>query len=143
MGLFCEGKYGWTVSTAELVQYHAYTPCILLIMVPPGCKLTDVCSVSRHCTTLQVIVLPNPKRSRCEAPGETDSQLTQISPNRTASPASPEGVERYTQQSLAPIKPGTEAISPTAIWTEVASEQTTSKEENRQTQTDAFVEEVE
>ena len=132
MGLFCEGKYGWTVSTAELVQCHAYTPCILVMMVPPGCKLTDVCSPRRHFTTLQVIVLPNPKRSRCEAPGATDSQLTQISPNRTATPVSPEDAERYTQQSLSPIKPSTEAISPTAIWTEVAGEQTTSKEENRQ-----------
>ncbi len=28
IGLFYEGKYGWTVSTAELVQCHAYTPCI-------------------------------------------------------------------------------------------------------------------
>ena len=48
IGLFCEGKYGWTVSTAELVQCHAYTPCILVRMIPSGFKLTDVCSPSRH-----------------------------------------------------------------------------------------------
>ena len=132
MGLFCEGKYGWTVSTAELVQCHAYTPCILVSMVPPGCKLADLCSPRRHFTTLQVIPLPNPNRSRCETSGATDSQLTQISPNRTAVPVSPDDVERYTQRSLSPIKPSSEAISPTATWTEVASEQITSKEENRQ-----------
>ena len=92
MGLFCEGKYGWTVSTAELVQCHAYTPCILVIMVPPGCKLADVCSPRRHFTTLQVIPLPNPNKSRCETSGATVSQLTQISPNRTAVPVSPDDI---------------------------------------------------
>ena len=42
IGLFHEGKYGWTISTSELVQCHAYTPCTLVIMTPPGCKLSDV-----------------------------------------------------------------------------------------------------
>ena len=132
IGLFYEGKYGWTVSTAELVQCHAYTPCILVIMVPPGCKLTDVCSPSRHFTTLQVFVLPSPKVSQRETRSGTASQPTQISPNHTASLASPASGEEFTHQYSCPVKPGADAISPTVTWTEAAIEQTSPKEENRQ-----------
>ena len=42
-----------TVSAAKLVQCHAYTPCILVMMRPSGFKLTDVCSRGRHFTALR------------------------------------------------------------------------------------------
>ena len=132
IGLFYEGKYGWTVSTAELVQCHAYTPCMLVIMVPPGCKLTDICSPSRHFTTLQVFALPSPKKSQKETRYGMDSQLTQISPNHTASVASPASGEELMHQYSCEVKPGAEAISPTAPWTEDVTEQASQQEENRQ-----------
>ena len=132
IGLFYEGKYGWTVSTAELVQCHAYTPCMLVIMVPPGCKLTDICSPSRHFTTLQVFTLPRPKKNQKEVRYKVDSQLTQISPNHTAPAASPDSGEELTHQYRGEVKPGADAISPTVPWTEQGSEQVSRQEEDRQ-----------
>ena len=132
MGLFYEGKYGWTVSTAELVQCHAYTPCTLVIMVPPGCKLTDVCSPGRHLTTLQVFVLPSSKITQKETLSGTTSQLTQISPNHAASVASQASGEEPVHQYSCPVKSRAGAISPTAPWTDAAIGQTSSQEENRQ-----------
>ena len=79
--------------------------------------------------------LPRKNKHRgmqCKAPSTGNSQLTQISPNRTVTPASSEGAEEYSQRSLASIKTGAEVISPTATWTEVASENATLKEEGRQ-----------
>ena len=127
IGLFYEGKYGWTVSTAELVQCHAYTPCMLVIMVPPGCKLTDICSPSRHFTTLQVFTLPKPKKNQKEVRHKVDSQLTPISPNHTAPAASPDSGEELTHQYHGEVKLGADAISPTVPWTEQVSEQSSRK----------------
>ena len=79
MGLFYEGKYGWTISTAELVQCHAYTPCTLVIMTPPGCKLTDICTPNRHYTTLRVFTLPGRKTCQQNPLSETESLPTQLS----------------------------------------------------------------
>ena len=132
LGLFYEGKYGWTVSTAELVQCHAYTPCTLVIMVPPGCKLTDVCSPGRHLTTLQVFVLPSSKIAQKDTPNSIVSQLTQISPNHTASVASQASGEDPTPQYSCPVKPSTCVISPTAPWTDAAIGQESSQGESRQ-----------
>ena len=136
IGLFCEGKYGWTVSTAELIQCHAYTPCILVMMIPSGFKLTDVCSPSRHFNALRVFRVANSRANsrglQRKTPSTVNSQLTQISPNRTVTPTSTEDAEELSQRSLASIKTKADAISPTAAWTEVASEDATSKDEGRQ-----------
>ncbi len=101
-------------------------------MIPPGRKLSDVCSPSRHFTTLRVVTLPSKKTSQRDTPRETASQPTQVSPNHTASSASPASDEGYTHQYSSPVKPGTGAINPTVPWTEVAIEQTSPREENRQ-----------
>ena len=136
IGLFCEGKYGWTVSTAELIQCHAYTPCILVMMIPSGFKLTDVCSPSRHFKALRVFSVANSSANsrglQRKTPSTGNSQLTQISPNRTVTPTSPEDAEELSQRSLASTKTKVDAISPTAVWTEVACEEATSKDESRQ-----------
>ena len=131
IGLFYDGKYGWTVSTAELVQCHAYTPCMLVIMVP-GCKLTDICSPSRHFTTLQVFTLPKPKKNQKEVRHKVDSQLTPISPNHTAPAASPDSCEEPMHHYHSEVKPGADAISPTVPWTEQDFEQSSHKEDERQ-----------
>ena len=136
IGLFYEGKYGWTVSTAELIQCHAYTPCILVTMVPSGFKLTDVCSPSRHFKTLRVFNVVNSSANsrgpQHKIPSTGQSQLTPISPNRTVAPTSLENAEELSQRSLVSTKTKIDAISPTAVWTEVACEDATSKDESRQ-----------
>ena len=136
IGLFYEGKYGWTVSTAELIQCHAYTPCILVMMVPSGFKLTDVCSPSRHFKSLRVFDVVNSSANsrgpQHKIPSTGQSQLTPISPNRTVAPTSRENAEELSQRSLVSTETKSDAISPTAVWTEVAREDATSKDESRQ-----------
>ena len=132
MGLFYEGKYGWTISTAELVQCHAYTPCTLVMMTPPGCKLADICTPNRHYTTLRVFTLPC-KKTRQQSPlDETESLPTQLSPNRTASLVSPAVSEKYIHEHGSPDKPGTEEISPTAPWTDTLGQHTSHQSVSRQ-----------
>ena len=105
MGLFYEGKYGWTISTAELVQCHAYTPCTLIMMTPPGCKLTDICTPSRHYTVRKLIVIPGRKKFKRDSRSDAESLPTQLSPNRTASLGSLSANESYSQERNGPIKP--------------------------------------
>ena len=127
IGLFYEGKYGWTISTAELLQCHAYTPCILVIMTPPGCKLTDICAPNRHYTIIKDFALPSKKiQENSKKIGAQDSLKgaaslpTQLSPNRTASLASPSAKEKYTHKHGGPDEPDTQEISPTAPWTDTS-----------------------
>ena len=132
MGLFYEGKYGWTISTAELVQCHAYTPCTLVMMTPPGCKLADICTPNRHYTTLRVFTLPC-KRTRAQNPlDETESLPTQLSPNRTASLVSPSASEKYMHEHGSPDKPDTQEISPTVPWTDTLGQHTSHLSTSRQ-----------
>ena len=44
VGLFFKGKYGWTVSTSERLQCYAYTACTIIIVLPGGYKIEDICS---------------------------------------------------------------------------------------------------
>ena len=136
IGLFYEGKYGWTVSAAELIQCHAYTPCILVMMVPSGFKFTDVCSPSRHFKSLRVFNVVNSSANsrgpQHKIPSTGQSQLTPISPNRTVTQTSRENAEELSQRSLVSTKTKSNAISPTAVWTEVAREDATSKDGSRQ-----------
>ena len=83
-------------------------------------------------TTLRVFSVVNSGRMQCQVSTTGKSQLTQISPNRTVTPATSEGAEEISQRSLASIKAGADVISPTAIWTDAVSENASPKEETRQ-----------
>ena len=132
MGLFYEGKYGWTISTAELVQCHAYTPCTLVIMTPPGYKLADICTPSRHYTTRKVFARPGRRNCQQDPLSGAESFPTQLSPNRTASLVSPPASERYLQEHSSHDKPGIGEISSTAPWTDTLGQSTSQQIENRQ-----------
>ena len=132
MGLFYERKYGWTISTAELAQSHAYTPCTLVMMTPPGYKLADICTPSRHYTTRKVFALPGRKNCQQDPKSDAESLPTQLSPNRTASLVSPPASESYSQERSGFDKPGVGEISPTAPWTNVQEKSISQQIENRQ-----------
>ena len=48
IGMFVKGRYGWTVSTSEHLQCYAYTNCTLVLVVPAGCRIEEICSPARH-----------------------------------------------------------------------------------------------
>ena len=117
IGLFHEGKYGWTISTSELVQCYAYTPCTLIVMTPPGRRLSDICTPSRHYTVQKVIAIPTVKKLCRVDRSDVDSTLTPLGPNHTAATASPSAKECYSQDHNRPIGPCSVEISPTVPWT--------------------------
>jgi len=57
LGMFVKGRYGWTVSTSERLQCYAYTNCTLLLVLPAGCRIEEICSPAGHVTIRKVIPL--------------------------------------------------------------------------------------
>lgn len=53
--LFVEGRYGWTVSTSERLQCYAYSLCTLLLFVPSGCRVNEICSPYSRVAVKKVI----------------------------------------------------------------------------------------
>ena len=109
IGLFHEGKYGWTVSTSELVQCHAYTPCTMAIMTPPGCRLSDLCIPSRHYTIRKVIAVHGKKQLSQVNGRSADSFPTPIGVNQTA--VSPTAGSCYFQDSNKPPERNSAIVS--------------------------------
>ena len=48
VGLFFKGKFGWTVSTSERLQCYAYTACTIILVLPGGYRIEDICSSAEH-----------------------------------------------------------------------------------------------
>ena len=48
IGVFVKGKYGWIVSTSERLQCYAYTTCTLMLVLPVGYRIEDICSPAEH-----------------------------------------------------------------------------------------------
>ena len=57
VGLFFKGKYGWTVSTSERLQCYAYTACTIILFLPGGYKIEDICSPTEHISIQKVFSL--------------------------------------------------------------------------------------
>lgn len=57
VGLFIKGRYGWIVSTSERLQCYAYTACTIILVLPEGYKIEDVCSPVGHISIRKVVPL--------------------------------------------------------------------------------------
>ena len=86
-------------------------------MTPPGCRLADICTPSRHYTVGKVIAIPTVKKPGRTGTSDVDSTLTPLGPNHTATIASPSAKECYSQDNNRPTRPCSVEISPTVPWT--------------------------
>ena len=59
IGLFVKGKYGWIVSTSERLQCYAYTACTIILVLPGGYVIEDICSPDEHISIQKVFPLAN------------------------------------------------------------------------------------
>ena len=57
VGFFFKGKFGWTVSTSERLQCYAYTACTIILFLPGGFKIEDICSPAEHIICQKVFAL--------------------------------------------------------------------------------------
>ena len=57
VGLFFKGKYGWTVSTSERLQCYAYTACTIILVLPGGYRIEDICSPADHISVQKIFSL--------------------------------------------------------------------------------------
>ena len=64
VGLFFKGKYGWTVSTSERLQCYAYTACTIILVLPGGYKIEDICSPAEHISIQKVFSLDDKQIGR-------------------------------------------------------------------------------
>ena len=85
VGKIIAGRKGLIVSNTELLKIHAYTMCMLAILLPTGIKLEMVCMPSRHIEILaKISVHPLPKtRPYASTPltvlGANETQVTELS----------------------------------------------------------------
>ena len=78
IGRILTRRNGCFVSTTELLRCHAYTECLLLVMLPKGIRVDSFCTPKRHFE----IVFRIPIRSPTERPtNEQTSPLTSIGEN--------------------------------------------------------------
>ena len=78
IGRILTRRNGCVVSTTELLRCHAYTECLLLVMLPRGIRVDSFCTPKRHFE----IVFRIPIRSPTERPmNEQTSPLTSIGEN--------------------------------------------------------------
>ena len=57
IGLFVKGKYGWIVSTSERLHCYAYTICTLMVVLPVGYRIEDICSPAEHISIQKIVPL--------------------------------------------------------------------------------------
>ena len=57
VGFFFKGKYGWTVSTSERLQCYAYRACTIILVLPGGYRIEDICSPAEHISVQKVFSL--------------------------------------------------------------------------------------
>ena len=57
VGFFFKGKYGWTVSASERLQCYAYTACTIILVLPGGYRIEDICSPAEHISVQKVFSL--------------------------------------------------------------------------------------
>ena len=55
--LFFKGKYGWTVSTSERLQCYAYTARTIILVLPGGYRIEDICSPADHISVQKIFSL--------------------------------------------------------------------------------------
>ena len=82
IGRILTRRNGCIVSTTELLRCHAFTECLLLVMLPKGIRVDSFCTPKRHFE----IVLRIPIRSPTERPANVQiSPLTSLGENPTQS----------------------------------------------------------
>ena len=82
IGRILTRRNGCIVSTTELLRCHAFTECLLLVMLPKGIRVDSFCTPKRHFE----IVLRIPIRSPKERPANVQiSPLTSLGENPTQS----------------------------------------------------------
>ena len=81
VGLFIKGKYGWIVSTSERLQCYAYTACTIILVLPEGYKIEDICSPAEHISIQKVFPLDDKQTGKDSG----DKQLVDSVPG-TATP---------------------------------------------------------
>ena len=64
VGLFFKGKFGWTVSTSERLQCYAYTACTIIMVLPVGYRIEDICSPAEHIIVQKVFSLDDKQQSK-------------------------------------------------------------------------------
>ena len=76
VGLFIKGKYGWIVSTSERLQCYAYTACTIILVLPEGYKIEDICSPAEHISIQKVFPLDDKQTGK----DSDDKQLVDSAP---------------------------------------------------------------
>ena len=64
VGLFIKAKYGWIVSTSERLQCYAYTACTIILVLPVGYKIEDICSPVEHLCIQKIFPLEGKQNSK-------------------------------------------------------------------------------
>ena len=123
LGRFVKGKYGWTVSTSERLQCYAYTPCTLLFIVPPGCRVNEVCSPISNIHICNIFPMCNEQEDTSPPSGhycdETSRhQPTPLGVNGSRSPVSHSAILGG-EDKIDPSTPDPKvvaSVSPTLSW---------------------------
>ena len=122
VGFFFKGKFGWTVSTSERLQCYAYTACTIILVLPGGFRIEDICSPAEHIICQKVFSLDDKQVGKSDYNKQEvslgpvtatplGSNPLQLLSNTQASDAS------QSPKSLAPKVNGSEGeTSPTLPW---------------------------
>lgn len=81
VGFFFKGRYGWTISTSERLQCYAYTACTIILVLPGGYKIDDICSPVEHIFIQKVFPLEDQTGGQ-----NSDEKLLVNSASATATP---------------------------------------------------------
>ena len=101
------------------VQCYAYTPCTLLFVVPPGCRIDEACTPASHLRAHSVLSFHTDQND--DPPPPTQAEETD------ASPTTPLGSNPLALQSASPVAPnfegpsksppqGAKPLRPTLSW---------------------------
>ena len=75
VGFFFKGRYGWTISTSERLQCYAYTACTIILVLPVGYKIEDICSPVEHISIQKVFPLEDKQMSKTVMISSLSTQL--------------------------------------------------------------------
>ena len=101
-------RSGCAVSTTDLLKCHAFTECLLLVILPKGIRIEGLCTPKRHFDIVVRIPIVSPRgiekndlRSPLTSLGHNPTQLSLHSQRTDQDKPSPSCVKRRSYASLA------------------------------------------
>ena len=101
-------RNGCAVSTTELLKCHAFTECLLLVILPKGIRIEGICTPKRHfdiVVRIPIVSQRGSEKNDCPSPltplGHNATQLSLRSQRIDQDKPSPSCVKRRSYASLA------------------------------------------